>query len=404
MNTLNPGDVHIDTLTLIHPEGRLNLLGYVYDFNIYESLKSPTITADMLVFDGTGLLDNVMLADSRVVIEFTTFMSVTNRFEFVVSHVSGATPGNMSLDKQYKVMLVSEDMINSAAILMTENFIDMNHEDMVKRILGSTLKSKKNFSFEKTRGLDFIQAIKMHPFQAIDLIRRRCVSMASTTSSYCFFENRAGYNLLTMEKIIKDGKADPSVTNGDRAFTFQSSGKTATKYTDWRNIVGLQQVNTQNLTQTLGMGGVRNVAWSYNMLTGEYQRNDFDATRNPVGGFSLPRTATSRFSGTEARNVMYPVNSEQDQTRVEKASNVTPYVLKMLSNMLNIHIYGDSILTAGSVIHIDMPVLSGMSVHKQNKLLSGAYVITGLRHMLTVTGSPKYMQACEVLREGFGND
>lgn len=404
MNTFNPGDVHIDNLTLIHPEGRMNLLGYVMDINIYESLKAPTITADMTVFDGTGLLDNVMLADARVLIEFTTFMSVPSRFEFVISQVYGAMPGNMSQNKQYKVLMVSDDMIKSASMLMTENFIDMNHETMINNILRGTLKSSKNFGFEKTRGLDFIQAVKMHPFQAIDLIRRRCVGMSSTTSSYCFFENKAGYNLLTMEKIIKDGKADPSVATGDRNFTFQSSGKTATKYTDWRNIVGLQQINTQNLTQTLGMGGVRNVAWSYNMMTGEYQRNDFNANQDAVGGFSVSRATTARFADTEARNVMYAVNSAQDQSRVEKASMVTPYILKMLSNMLNIHIYGDSVLTAGSVINVSMPVLDGLSGVRKNKLLSGAYVITKLRHMLTVTGSPKYMQACEVLKEGFGNE
>jgi hypothetical protein len=72
--------------------------------------------------------------------------------------------------------------------------------------------------------------------------------------------------------------------------------------------------------------------------------------------------------------------------------------------MMNIHIHGDSVLSAGSVINIDFPVISDITVQKQNKLLSGNYLITKIRHIIIPGGKPKYSQACEVLRTGFIGD
>ncbi len=58
-------------------------------------------------------------------------------------------------------------------------------------------------------------------------------------------------------------------------------------------------------------------------------------------------------------------------------------------------------LTAGSVINIEFPNADGMTEKSTNKMLSGNYLITKIRHIIRPTGQAMYTQACEVLKTGF---
>lgn len=405
MQTLNPGDVEVKKMELRHSNGVLNLVGYVLEFNIFESITAPTIKANMIMHDATGVLDNLMLAFSDVEVEFTSYGGHSMKHKFKVSSINGGSPSDLGKSKDYVVDLVTQDYINSAAANITENFVDLEHEKMIAIIINGYLKSQKKLNFEKTLGVDFVPVTKMKPLQAIDKIRRRSVSLTRKSSSYCFYENLYGYNFTTIEQMMVDGKKSA----GDRNFFMNSANKKNFQDSDWRNIIGFNQVSNQNLIQTLAQGGVRNVTWAYNIETGEYKRSDFDLNRdggayaNP-GAYHVSKEVSSRYADTEAVNTLIPINNEIEMARVDKNSFMKPYLMKLLSNIINVHIYGDSTLGAGAVIHVDFPKLDGLSTMTPNELLTGFYLITKIRHIIIPTGKPKYTQSCEILREGFYGD
>jgi len=168
----------------------------------------------------------------------------------------------------------------------------------------------------------------------------------------------------------------------------------------------------------IGSGGLKNNTWSYNVNTGQYTLTSFDKKENDgefslnPEAFNLLQTVSDEYgfkgnkNGAEASGaeMLVPIKDERENDRIEKTSYIKAYALKMVSNMMNIHIHGDSVLSAGSVIHIDFPKISDVTKHESNQLITGNYLITSIRHIIIPTGRHTYSQACEILRTGFIGD
>lgn len=410
MQLFNPGNIDIKKFQLIHKNGVVDLVGYVTQIDIFESVISPSIHATLQMYDGAGLIERVDLAGSEIVIEFASYdTNNPSLFEFIVEAVTDIKVGPNSAYKTYVIRASSQELFNAAAKTVTEIFVDAEPEAMIQVILKDYLKTKKKFVFEKSLGIDTVNVTKLKPFQAIDKIRRRTVSRGNKSSSYCFFENRFGYTFTTIENLIAEGKKDPTVVNGDRNFTFQTVSKIGVENTDWRNILAAKQVKNQNLLQALSIGGVQNVVWAYNLETGTTEAYRFEKTKDDgqfnidQESFTIRKDIAAKYQGDDmdSVNTIIPIRNERDLERVKKENFITPYLSRLMSNILNIDIWGDSALTAGSVINIDFPNADGMTDKQNNKMLSGNYLITHLRHAIIPTGNSKYTQSCEVLKTGF---
>lgn len=417
--TLNPGEVEIKRFELIHSSGKkLNLIGLVQQLDIYESIKSPSIFATMLVVDTIGITDNLTLGYSDVEIEYLSYKgpgdSNPATFKFKITSINNAQKAESGKYKTYTVNMASKEFIVSASVNLTENLVDITHDQMIGNIF-KYLKSEKPIKKESTKGIDTVNVSKLKPFQAIDKIRRRSVSASHASSSYCFYENRLGYTFATVEKIIAEGKKDPSVTTGDRNFFLDSVSKNKASDTDWRTILGWEHVQMENILDMVAYGGLVNNSWSFNINTGVFEKYTFNKAQNDSNftasseSFNLLKTVADELGNSADEHAsgsvsLIPITNERESQRVEKNSFLKAYTMKMLSNMMNIHIHGDSVLGAGSVINIDFPVISDITEKKQNKLISGNYLITQIRHIIIPTGKPKYSQACEILRTGFIGD
>jgi hypothetical protein len=415
--SLNPGEVDIKRFELIHNSGnKINLIGLVVQLDIYESIKSPAIFGTMLVADTMGVADNLLLAYSDVEIEYISYSGVgastPSVFKFKITSINNVEKADSGKLKTYTVNMVSKALIVSSSINLTENFVDMTHDQMVG-VIHQYLKTDKEIDKESTKGIDSVVVSKLKPFQAIDKIRRRAISRSHASSSYCFYENRLKYVFATIENIIAEGKKDPSVASGDRNFFLNAVGKQTYADSDWRTIIGFEHVQMENLLDMVGHGGLKNNSWAFNITTGEFSKSSFDKQSNDSDftsdSFNLLKTVADELGNANDLDSsgsvsLIPIVNDREIERVEKNSYLKAYTMKLLSNMMNIHIHGDSVLGAGSVINIDFPIISDSSEQKNNKLLSGNYLITQIRHIIIPTGKPKYSQACEVLRTGFIGD
>ena len=71
--------------------------------------------------------------------------------------------------------------------------------------------------------------------------------------------------------------------------------------------------------------------------------------------------------------------------------------------MINIKVFGSSELGVGDVIHLNLPVVDSRSVTENSEVLSGDYIITKVRHMITPQSKTQYFQSYELLNTGFLN-
>jgi hypothetical protein len=417
MAYIEPGECKLTKLNLIYNETTVTgLLTYVNQFDIFESIRSPVIKAVVAVRDTSGALDNLIIGiGQQVEIEFTTNEKTTWNYIFTISSIEPVITGSKSDAKYFLMNLCSKDYFVGTNQNVTEVFSDMESEKMIglimnKYIWGSKSRNKKRIKYETTKGIDTISFTSMNPYQAVDKIRRRAVSRRNKSSSFCFFERVDGYVFSTIEELIAGAKTDPSVRDGSRNFFLDNAPRKEYKNTNFRTILAMEQVKYQDAELLAITGALSCDVWSFCFETGLYNKKEFRALENDgefkvsSNSFRMPKNLMQEI--TSKNNPMlktYYIDTEREQERVEKEVYLRGYVSKLLSNMINIKVFGSSELGVGDVIHLNLPVVDSRSVTENSEVLSGDYIITKVRHMITPQSKTQYFQSYELLNTGFLN-
>jgi hypothetical protein len=80
------------------------------------------------------------------------------------------------------------------------------------------------------------------------------------------------------------------------------------------------------------------------------------------------------------------------------------YTLLLNQNIIRILTYGDSYLSVGDVIEVNLPEVSGTTEKKtKDRLSSGNYLVTKLRHNITMEegGKPKHTISMDCVKIGY---
>lgn len=399
---INAGDIVINTFTMIHKEGTIDLLPLVSQIDIYETLKRPCIRGFVDLHDGVGILSSVDMAGSDVEIDFYSIdENQPTNLKFKIDRVSNTQ--QEARMKAYTIELITPEYYKAISTQVTENFFDMKPEDMIALILNQYVKTEKQYVYESTGKIDTIPVTNVNPLQAIDKIRKRSVSGKSKSSSFLFYENRNGFNFITIEELYNKGKEDV----GDRIFTTKTVRDTFTEV-NWRNVLGYTQVRAQNLGETISLGGIKSKVWAFNLETGEYSPYVFDKSADEYNPneYHLRKDIINEYnpedSSEQAQNTFCIIRNEDDLLRAEKNAKLAGFLPKILSNMINIHVHGDNLLTAGEVCELIVTRVDGLTQLREDEMLSGKYIIGSVRHIIQRgNGVNRYTCACELIKPGF---
>jgi hypothetical protein len=414
VDALPKGSVQIDFFELKNLDGGiLDLIPFVTEFNIYESIFEPFITATAAFDDSRGVVDLYVLNGSEVSIRYRSYKdSDPVTMKFIVDSANAILPDSMGRSQTYFLNLISVDTMRAIAVRVDENYVNLAPEDMIKNILKDKIKTNKNFYFSKTNSTDSINCSSLYPFQAIDAIKKRAVSRGHNSSTYVFFENQYGYCFKTIEEVLSDAAKDPQITNGDRNFYFDINEPNDITKSAWRKIETLQKITQQSLTQQILYGGVRSNIFAYNINTGEHYKFEYheDNDANKFKGMSPKRKMYSKVysdeiykKGDKLSNLMVaPVLDENGLLRIQKEILSKAFSVK-ISNVLRIEIAGDSRLTVGTAANLDIPVIGPATSTRTNEISSGIYMFSGIRHTFkpadAATGRG-YRQYCEMINTG----
>lgn len=414
---INPGQCNITKLHLKPPQGeKINLQGMIAQIDIFESIKYPSTRMLMIMRDSTGLTDKVGIVGSEIEISFSSYNNGAAPVDrkFKIEKLSNVQISENGREKTFVVHCCTSDWLASISSEVTEIYEKMSIENMIVSIYDKYIgpgSDKKKVVIEPTLGVDTVTLTKMNPFQAIDKLRQRAISGKNKSSSYCFFERQNEYVFSTIEKILDEGSKDPAVKSGSRNFFLDHVARPHKDKTDWRTILGYEQIKVVDATKFIGLGGLRRKVVSYNLETGEYDEQEFDVLRDTfnISGDSydgisaeLKQLLTSQEFNTKVSAC--PIPNGEDIERVKKEAMMTGYVLKLLTNMINIKVNGDSELSVGDVVYLNLPVPDSTTVLEVNEQLSGSYLITKCRHMVKPSGQSEYFQSFELLKAGFLGD
>ena len=406
-----PGDVEIKSLVMsTHTGTNVSLLDLYYEFSVFEDMLSPFMTASISIIDGVGLLKNApLLGGEVVIIEFSTPTRKSAKYTFFVKSIDDVdSVAPMHTSYSYTLNCISEEAFVDNTKIISKTYTGTVN-DIIGTILKKDLGSKKNFYFDKTKGVQDFVINYEKPFRAIRKLSKRGVSMQEKSSSYMFFEARDGFYYMPLETLADLKKDDI----GDKIFLNvpMSGAKESNNPDEFRQLIGMAVGDTPSLVDDIDQGVMHSKIKTFDLLKKSMKVTDFNIS-DKVGdfkGFSskskesirLPDKIVKKY-GSETSKVYFRVNdgtSKENYIDDMLSSKVAYTMLALKSpNLINAH--GDSTLGVGDLINVKYAKSSGIDgeASKEERYTSGNHLVIRLRHLVRKTGSgPKFVTAMETV-------
>ena len=402
-----PSDIEIIELKLYSKNKSYSLRGQCKTIDIYESILSNTIYAQFRIVDGISLLSEFpIIGEEWIKFSFKTPEQKQTDFTFYVNKISNKTINDTLKTQAYTLTCVNKEILTNASSQLNKTY-DKEISASITEILKNDLKTTKAITAEDTRGIDKIVFTNQNAFKCIDMMRHRAVSKKYISSSFVFFENQNGFNFSTLEKLFTDG----AKSIGNKIFYLDTNTNYSMKNVTFRNIIAYKQVAFTDTVTKIQNGSFSNIVNKFDLISGDissitYTNNEAQdkfkfADKKPKGlntsGFE------SEYGKTTTISYLVPFDSSKNESFIpEKISILQSFVQKIVQNLIQIYFYGDNTITVGQVITCNLPKVSGLTDEKKaQKLDSGNYLVSKLRHMITLSDRPNYTQSAELIKGNF---
>lgn len=404
-----PGDIDIVDILLMSEdqERTYSLMNQCVGFEVFESILSPTIFAELIIADSMALLETFPIGNGeyvKIVFKTPRNKGAPTNFLLRVNKIENKQINETNKRLTYTLQCVSAELIINSKTSTTLRGQD-NISTLITNVLNDQLETSKPIFIDPTSGVEKVLLTGMKPFQIIDYLRQRAVSNQYLSSSFCFFENRKGFVFTTIERLFEQAFKEDDT---DKLFFFDTSRKDRGDNVTYRNIIAFNQIQFGDIISTIEGGGLNNQVQEFDMITGNVNRVTYtdnigaDSFRStsPTGTSSKSSTFTSNHGRSTSVTKLIPKRSDKPSGQIaEKISRTQAYAQKISQNIVQIHIYGDSDISAGDVIQCRLP--SGAD-DKENegvsRLTAGFYLVAKVRHMVLNNDRPQYTQALELIK------
>jgi ribosomal protein L25 (general stress protein Ctc) len=410
------GKYKLLTFQLTTPTQPIDLTPYCARADIYESILDPTPIGEFIISDKTGLFSHFNFVEQIVCIKFTTYEDNPKGYVSYDFRIIKAGPAESTQDDKgivYKLTGISREAAKSPTLKnvpITREKIEC--ENMVRAYLEppNLLDSKKQLFVEKTKGLHTFVMNNITPLEAIDQVRMKAVSQKYEGSAFVFFENSRGYHFKTLEGLCEEGLKNI----GDKHYIQTGLAKVDVTGSKWRNILAFKAIPNVNQTVARTIGGGKNKVFRLNIKTREYEEYSIDARKLDFvqlnkGSFTSSIKAQEEINKDDGavKTIVYDPDKETNDY-ADKANKLPYYLSHFLTTVLQLTVYGDTTVSVGDVITCDIPEHDALPISENkpyvdsSSVVAGNYLITKCRHVLTFNEKAEYMQALEVVRDGYG--
>lgn len=408
----HPGDVNVIDILLMSEDGQraYSLMSQAVTIDIYESIMSPVIWADIQISDSSGLLQSFpIIGEEFIKIVFGTPMSPsTASYLLRVNSVNNKQVTQNSRKITYTLQCCSAELMKNVKQTVNIKKTD-TVQDIVLSIFDDYIKTDKPVFVDATTGIEEITISSLTPFQAIDMLRQRAVSNRYQSSSFCFHESRYGYHFTTLERYLEDGANIVEKGETDKVFFYDTVRHESIDNVTYRNIIAYNMISFGDSITKVSEGGLTNEVQQFDMITGDVRKVTYTDNIGADVFKSSSQTSSSGQSTSFTRQhgdrstVTRLVTTRSDTSSsdlAEKLSKSQAFAQKLSQNITQVHIYGDAELSIGDVIKLSLP--SGIDTTTDrntiSRLDSGTYTITKIRQMITLGDRPVYSQALELVK------
>lgn len=424
-NLNQPTDYNLSTLNLLSPTfGTVNLKPYLVELNYFEDIYNNTISGKIVISDAIGYLLIASLKGSELLeIEFVKATGgkplESEKGKTKYFNVFSVSERQFDINNNFETYIInfcSEDLMLSERYRISKSYSKpMRVSDIVTDILENVLQTGTSYDIEQTsRTYNFILPNKKI-FETINWLASYAIPVNKTGADMLFFENASGYKFKSLQTLYKQNST----------FTYYYNPKniiTAENKTNFQpdNIYRLEVMNNFDTFNAIMKGTFSSRVVTFDPLIRKKYVHDFDYIKYKSSAKVLNESKDSIYNLSyqdrfrKKLNESPPGDKESGALRLMVTNAETrqePYIQDVndgfasdygvdtflttrisqlsLSNYTKIKIIvpGNSDIVAGSVLTVNVYGVKPVGTKREeDNILSGNYLVTAVRHIITAVG------------------
>jgi hypothetical protein len=410
---IQPQDYAIKTLNFLTASGqRTEIKKLMISLDYYEDIYSFVTSGSVTILDAQGFPELLQLTGNEFIeINFGKYKDAPNTTDqiFRVYKMGERKPhGNLNT-QTFTLYFCSEELLLSEQIKISKSYTGTKVKDIISNILIEHLKVKpqKINVLEDTLGVYDFLLPRIKPFEGISWVSTyaRPAKTDLIGADMLFFETKDGFNFRSIQSMVSDKPY------GTYKYQLQNLDKKNDSIAEkMSSIMEYEFTKTYDALGEIAKGTFASRLLTIDPLTRSYQTTDYDYSKfqkdvkslndNPAIndmtnrlGQSLTKAAEGVFkfmtSNPNQSSVGY---IKEKQAGVAKDIYAETYVLQRTAqlslasyNIIKLTIPGDSGITAGRTIELNLPTIQPTEKKRElDKFYSGKYLITAVRHSITV--------------------
>jgi len=434
-NLQSAGEINIEQLFLVSNNGRLSLLDYLVELNIYESIFNNVMSGDILLSDSRNLIQELkLLGDEYLLVKLTTpGLGYSIYKTFKITSIEDRILVRDQNTQIYKFRFISQEALIDSLSPLYNSFSGQT-STIVNKIFTDNLETTRTFVYNETssklsQGKETTPLVLFSeaankikfvspgwtPFQCLNWLAKKSIPTSGKACNFLFWESNRAFYFGSLEDIFENH------TSIGR-YEYKATGTAASDDTIEKMTL-IQSVDILN-----GLDHLENLDNGYfasklvaldifkkqRIITDYDHVTKFSSYTHIAGKNSTPLfDAKNVIRNLNSHTRVYPtlsklhtgIEDNYNERMGEIYGNRLSNLLELNSLKLNVSIYGRTDIEAGRIIEIQFPDMSPVdeadktSEHVDSRY-SGSYLITSIHHKINIL---KHMISMEVVRDSLSS-
>lgn len=429
-----PGAFTLKNVILKTPSGiKLNITDSVTSFNLYSSIYTPFVTGSIIFSDSNNLSEFLPLMGE----ETLTYQLYTPGYDII----DDINTENFSMKVTRIINLKVSEFVQQFLLEFASSEFKRNnrvrsvsplrgtHSDMVSQILKSDIKTSKNIAIEPTQENFKLVSPNIPPISMIQKIAKRSTSSKFNETGYFFYEDF--FNTFHFRTFASMVNQIPGVVRQPTIRYHVQPAVNTDLDIQMTRVKTFELKRAYDHTDNTRSGMYANKLIVHNTDAKSYKEYDFrydtffnksyhtdvkknrmnkiaydgvvDEYGNKLYDFSSSKICAIVNGGDRVYNEgdNYPYKSPNLQTTIQQRISREQSLKNIV---LNLTVHGLTALNLGQVIEFVHPKMSTDSDHNnRSRLYSGRYVITKLRHSISIGGTSIHETLIECVKDSLSN-
>jgi hypothetical protein len=209
--TFKPNEIDLQSIVLIaHNQTTvLDVKHMVHELNVYESIYSKAVKADLVIEDSIGLIERMpLVGDEWCMIKFKT-PKYEKAFQMIF-RVYKISDRKIETERThlYAIELVTNEFLAVMKHEINDTWIGKSGDEIVRSVFENYMNSenpenkKRKLVTEKAGNAITLKATMMNPLSVIDYVGGESQATENVHSNYLFFEDHEQFHWTTIKTLL----------------------------------------------------------------------------------------------------------------------------------------------------------------------------------------------------------